>query len=213
MSKILVSILLIVGILLPGIVMAQQNALVTVQFNSTPLNLVLDTLKRSDPSMQFSMVQGLGDLKITASIVDVTADAALQVVLSQVGLTSVKDNGVYQIREKAGVNGRGPTPTPRLSAPVFVNRLMVTGERTAIIQTSGALSVTAEQKKNLPISVIIIKFADPALFAILFGGGIIYGDEGSGLGGNNRNSGGSSSNSGGSGRGSSSGSSGSSSRR
>jgi len=200
MSKTLISILLIVGMLLPGIVIAQQTSTVTMQFNSTPLNLVLDTLKRSDPSMQFTMASGLGDIKITASLVDVTVDSALQIILSQAGLTSVKDNGVYQIREKASVNGRGPTPTPRLSAPVFVNRPMVPGESTAI-QTPGALAVTAEQKKYLPIRVITIKFADPALFAILFGGGVIYGDEGSSMG---SNSGGNSSNSGGSSRGSSS---------
>jgi uncharacterized membrane protein YgcG len=213
MSKILVSILLIVGMLLSGIVMAQQNqpSPITVQFNSTPLNLVLDTLKRSDPSLQFTMATVLGDRKITASLVDVTVDEALQIVLNQVGLTSIKDNGVYQIREKANANGRSLSTTTKLPAPVFMNRPVAPGEGTSTIQSTVALAATAEQKKNLPIRVIIIKFADPALFAILFGGGIIYGDEGS-IGGSN-NSGGNSgnSNSGSSSRGSSSSSRGSSS--
>jgi hypothetical protein len=184
--------LCLVGIVVVGTAWAQTTGKFSVQFDATPLNRVLDALKRFDASLQFAMAPELGDRKITASLVDVTVDEALQVVLSLAGLTSVKDNGVYQIREKASASGgRGPGPAARLPAPVFVNRPTAPGEGTSAArsatQAAGAQAATAEQKRNLPIRVITIKYADPALMAMLFGGYVIYGDEGS-SGGSNSNS-------------------------
>lgn len=185
----------LVGLLVAGMVLAQGAGRFSVQFDNTPLSQVLAALKRFDANLQFSMAPALGERKITASLVDVTVDEALQVVLNQAGLTSVKDNGVYQIREKpSATTGRAERPGTRLAAPVFVNRPTAPGEGTGGVgvaattqagaAAAGTRTATGElDLSKLPIRVISVKYTDPGLMAILFGGDIIYGDEVMGGGG------------------------------
>ncbi len=183
------------SLLLATVVLAQATGRFTVQFDNTPLSQVLAALKRFDASLQFSMAPALGERKITASLVEVTVDEALQVVLNQAGLTSVKDNGVYQIREKPSTSaGRAERPGTRLAAPVFVNRPTAPGEGTGGVgvaattqagtPAAGTRTATGElDRSKLPIRVISVRYTDPGLMAILFGGDIIYGDEAMGGGG------------------------------
>ncbi|MEN6547428.1 MAG: STN domain-containing protein [Armatimonadia bacterium] len=189
----------------------------SIEFKDTPLSSVLEMLKRYDKNLQFAMSGNLGDIKVTASLVEVTVDEALQIVLSQAGLMSVKDAGVYQIREKPERRTeRGERPTPRFPAPVFMNRPTAPGATTDVAAAAapGAAAATtaaADEEKNLPLRLIIMKYADPADMADLFGGEIIEGGGlyggGGGGGGNSGGGYGGSSGSSGSSRGGSSGSS------
>lgn len=167
----------------------------SIEFKDTPLSSVLEMLKRYDKNLQFAMSGNLGDIKVTASLVEVTVDEALQIVLSQAGLMSVKDAGVYQIREKPERRTeRGERPTPRFPAPVFMNRPTAPGAASdaAAAAAPGAAAATAaagEEEQNLPLRLIIMKYADPADMADLFGGDVI---EGGGLYGGGGGGGGSS---------------------
>lgn len=193
--------LCLVGMIAATMVWAQAGRF-SVDFGDTPLKAVLDALKRFDANLQFSMSPDLGERKVTVSLKDVTVDEALQVVLGQANLVSVKDNGVYQIREKPNAaGGRSDRPAPRLPAPVFVNRPSAPGEGTGgagaaagaagAAKPGGAAGAATEDK---PLRVIIVKFADLYLFtdnvieSIMGGGGSggsgggSYGSGGSGYG-------------------------------
>lgn len=172
-------------VLTTGLAWAQAGRF-SVQFDATPLSSVLDALKRFDANLQFSLPPDLGARKVTASLVDVTVDEALQVVLGQANLTSVKDNGVYVVREKPNAGaGRGDRVVPRLSAPVFINRPAAPGEGTGgggaaagagTTPAGGAKPATGETAKTPPLRLIIVKYADPADLAFLFGGDVIQGN-------------------------------------
>jgi hypothetical protein len=163
----------------------------SVEFDKTPLNRVLDSFKRFDPNFQFSIAPSLGDTLITASLRDVTVDEALQTVLDQAGLMSIKDNGVYQIREKPDAGGpREPRPSVRFPAPTFVSRPTAPGETTggAAAGTAGAAPGTARpgatgETPKPPLRMIVIHFASPEDIAFMFGGDAIYGESSSSGGG------------------------------
>jgi hypothetical protein len=164
----------------------------SVQFDNTPLSKVLEAFKRFDPNLQFSLAPNLGEIKVTASLVEVTVDSALQIVLGQAGLMSVKDNDVYQIREKPESKGaRVDRPAPRFPAPVFVNR-PTTPEAGGAAGAPGAAAPGAApggaEEEKRPLRVITVRFADPYDIAMMFGGdyiegGGLYGSGGGGGGG------------------------------
>ncbi|MCE5237267.1 hypothetical protein LLH23_02100 [bacterium] len=194
----------------------------SVQFDETPLNRVLDAFRRFDPNLQFTLAPNLGDIRITASLVDVTVDAAMGIVLDQAGLRGVKDNGVYQISEKPEAKGeRTVRPAPRFTAPIFSRASTptegadVTAGAAPGAATAAAGASSTSEEEDLPLRLIIIKFADPWDIADLFGGDVIEGGGMSGGGGSGSSGGYGSSGSSGSsrgGRGSSGSDSGSSSR-
>ena len=192
----------------------------SVQFDETPLNRVLDAFRRFDPNLQFTLAPNLGNIPITASLVDVTVDAALGIVLDQAGLRAVKDNGVYQISEKPERRSQPRVaPAVRFPPPVFTIRPTAPGTGTegagaAAAAVPGAPGTTTgeEEEEDLPLRLIIVKYADPADMAFLFGGDVIegggmYGGGGGGGGGYGGGSGGYGGSSGGYGGGSSRGSS------
>lgn len=178
----------------------------SVQFDDTPLSRVLDAFKRFDPNFQFALAPELAETKITASLVDVSVDEALTVVLGQAGLMSVKDAGVYQIRQKPDAKGpRVERPALRLPPPVFINRPATPGQgadaAAGAAPATGAASATTQEEETPPLRLIIVKFADPADMAFLFGGDVIegggmYGSGGSGSSGSSGGYGSSGGNSG-----------------
>ena len=189
----------------------------SVQFDDTPLSRVLEAFRRFEPNLQFTLAPDLGDIKITASLVDVTVDAALGIVLDQAGLRGVKDNGVYQISEKPEAKGdRGVRPAPRFPPPVFMNRPTAPGENTdaaagAAPGAPGTAAAAGAEEEDLPLRLIFIKYADPYDLAVeLFGGDVVEGGGLYGGGGGGSSSGGGYGGSSGSSRGGSSGYGGSS---
>lgn len=191
----------------------------SVQFDDTPLSRALDAFKRFDPNFQFALAPELADTRVTVSLDGVTVDEAMAIVLGQAGLMSVKDAGVYQIRQKPDAKGpRVDRPTLRLAPPVFINRASAPGAAAAggAAPAAGAAPGAAGEAAKPPLRLIIVRFADPGDMAFLFGGSIAEtsgGSGGSGGGGggggygSSGGSGGGNSSSGGSSRGSSGGSS------
>ena len=165
--------------------MAQQGRF-SVQFENTPLTRVLDALKRFDPNLAFSLAPGIGERPVTASLVEVTVDEAMTIILSQAGLMSIKDEGVYQIREKPERSGaRAARPVPSFAAPVFNRPTAPTAAGAApVAPTAAAAPGEGEEEEKPPLRLITIKYADPAAISMLFGGPEpIWGDMGGGGGG------------------------------
>lgn len=181
-------ILVCTCVLLVTAVYAQAGKF-SVQFDDTPLSSVLNAFKRYDPNFQFSLSPELADTRVTASLVDVTVDEALSVVLGQAGLMSIQDAGVYQIRPKP--DAVGPRTTrPAVSGaflPSFQFRPAAPGEgadaAAGAAPAAGAAAGAAATKENPPLRLIIVKFADPGDLAYLFGGTVMQGGSGSGQGG------------------------------
>ncbi|MHB8995158.1 MAG: STN domain-containing protein [Armatimonadota bacterium] len=174
----------------------------SVQFDETPLARVFDAMKRFDPTLQFALAPNLNEIKITASLVDVTVDQALTIMLNQAGLRSIKDNGVYQISAKpeAKEGPRAQRPTPQFALPQSQYRPLASGgdiSSPAASTTPGMPSAgtpsTAASGKDLALRVMITKYGSPADMAFLFGGRVIQGggrSGGRGGGGGYGNSGG-----------------------
>ncbi|MHB8995795.1 MAG: STN domain-containing protein [Armatimonadota bacterium] len=167
-----------------------QGGKFSVQFDNTPLSRVLDAFKRFDPNFQFALAPDLGQTGISASLVDVTVDEALQIVLAQAGLQSVKDAGVYQIRQKPEAKGpRADRPALRLPPPVFINRSVTPGGAPAdgaagaapAAGSPAAAAAAAAQQERPPLRLILMRFEDPSLFGEPYGGAA--GGGGGGYGG------------------------------
>ena len=193
-------------LLMAGAALAQGEQKINVQYAGTELGKVLETFKRFDPSFAYTLPPGYENKAITAGLVDVTIEEALTIVLDQVGLRFFKDNNLYSIREKAERDGGrvGRPITTAYGTPVITTRPT---QPTA--QAGGAASTATgekkegeDERKNLPIRMIKVRFADPALLSDIFGGDIIEGGYGGTSGGSSGSS--YSSNSGGSSRGGSS---------
>ena len=182
----------VLGVVMSATVFA-QGAKFSVDFNKTPLSQVLEALKRFDPTLQFSLPQDYADVKITASLVDVTVDQALQMVLDQANLMSIKDNGVYQIREKPEAHvERGDRPPTQLPAlPVWQIRAASPteatdtgaaagasgGAPTTVVGAAGAPGTAAGgviDPKKLPWHLMFTRYMDPADLA----GTIVQGNSG-----------------------------------
>jgi len=186
-------------LLVGGTASAQDDAKFSVQFADTPLAKVLEAFKRFNPGFAYTLPPGAESKGITAALVDVNVDEALTVVLEQVNLRFVKDNNIYSIREKPQrATGRADRPMPQYGAPIFTTR-----PPSATAQAAGAAATTTpgegaqteeDERANLPIRLLKIRYANPALISMLFGGDAIYGDEmsmmGGGGGGGSRGGGG-----------------------
>ena len=170
-------------LLMAGAAFAQGEQKINVQYAGTELGKVLETFKRFDPAFAYTLPPGYENKAITAGLVDVTVEEALTIVLDQVGLRFFKDNNLYSIREKAERGGgRGERPiTTAYGTPVITTRPT---QPTA--QAGGAASTASGEKKegederaNLPIRLVKVRFADPALLSDIFGGDVIEGGYGS----------------------------------
>ena len=166
-----------------------EDARFSVQFENTPLTRVLDALKRFDPNLAFSLAPGIGERPVTASLVDVTVDEAMTIIISQSGLTSIKDEGVYEIRERPERSEQRATrAVPSFAAPVFNRPTAPTAAGAAPVAPTAAATAEGEEEEKPPLRLIQIKYADPAAISMLFGGpepiwGDMTGGGGGGYGG------------------------------
>lgn len=170
-------------ILLFGIVMTTgawaQETHFSVQFADTPLSQVLASLQRLDPTLQYALSSDLANITVTASLIDMTVQSALKVVMAQAGLVAVDDGGIYQIRrQNQPAQTRVSRPAVRQTPPWFTLRPAETISAATALPVSPqapATGTAAEQKKSLPLRLIIVKHADPADLAWLFGGQVVEG--------------------------------------
>ncbi len=159
---------------------AQDDARFSVDFQGTDLSTALEILKRYDRAFSYTLPSELERKTITASLVDVSLDEALNIMLGQLNLTFVKDNNVYKIREKKErQTGRGDRPMPTYGSPVYTTRPTSPDQGG---QAAASTSTTAddeeseeEMRMNLPPRLIQVQYGDPALLAELFGGTAIFG--------------------------------------
>lgn len=180
-----------------------QATTITVQYNDTPLAQVLACLQRVDPGLQYAVSPELADTKVTATLVDLTAQQALQVVMAQCGLVAVAENGVYQIRRlDKPVITQAPRATARPTLPAFVpnpaETVAAASPKSATpTATAGASAASSSAPANKPpLRLIQLQYADPADLAWLFGGNVVEGgglyaggSNGGGYGGGNSNNG------------------------
>lgn len=185
----LVAVLVVaIAVIVVAPAVAQDDARFSVDFQGTDLSTALEILKRYDRSFSYTLPSELENRTITASLVDVSLDEALNIMLDQLGLTFVKDNNVYKVREKKErQQGRGDRPMPSYGSPVYTTRPTSPDQGG---QAAASTSTTAdeeedeeEMRRNLPPRLIQIKYGHPALLAELFGGTAIYGGEEGGYGG------------------------------
>lgn len=188
--------LVAIALLVATVACAQNQSKFSVQFEGTPLSKVLEAFKRFDPNFAYTLPPGAESKSITAALVDVNVDEALSIVLEQVNLRYVKDNNVYTIRERPEARTtRVDRPMPQYGAPIFATRpaapAAAAGAPVATGDAPGdAGAAGADPRANLPIRLLGVKYANPALLAELFGGYTIYGDETSMMGGGGGRSGG-----------------------
>ncbi len=175
-------------LLMAGAALAQGEQKINVQYAGTELGKVLETFKRFDPAFAYTLPPGYESKAITAGLVDVTIEEALTIVLDQVGLRFFKDNNLYSIREKTE-RGGGRVDRPITTA--YGTPVITTRPTQPTAQAGGAAASTAtgekkegeDERANLPIRMIKVRFADPALLSDIFGGDIIEGGYGGGSGG------------------------------
>ncbi len=195
----IICLMVLSTLLVAGTAGAQDDAKFSVQFADTALSKVLEAFKRFNPSFAYTLPPGAENKRITAALVDVNVDEALTIVLGQVNLRFVKDNNIYSIREKPQrATGRADRPMPQYGAPIFALRPAsptAEGAGAAATTTPGeGVGAEEDERANLPIRLLKIRYADPAMISTLFGGEVIYGGEesmtGGGGGGGGRGGGG-----------------------
>lgn len=173
-----------------------QGATFSVQFDNTPLAQVLASFQRLDPTLQYVLPPEFADLKITASLVDLKIETALGVVASQAGLQIIKDGDIWQVRPRnQSAATRAPRPLARTQLPTFILRpaevntvglpIAPTAQAGQAGQSAAKTGANGEEE-NPPLRLIMVKYADPADLAWLFGGDVV---EGGGLYGTSSDSG------------------------
>ncbi len=161
-----------------GALSAQQRDTFDAQFTGTPLPQVLESLKQFDPEFSYVLPAGHDDLRITASLVGVTLEEALAIVLAQINMRAVEDNGVFKIRVTDGDRtARQDRPlTAAYGTPVITTRPAAPAPTVAGAAAVASAQQTGEvDRDKLPIRMVEVKYADAAVIAELFGGGVVAG--------------------------------------
>jgi len=168
-----------------GALSAQQRDTFDAQFTGTPLPQVLESLKQFDPEFSYVLPAGHDDLRITASLVGVTLEEALAIVLAQINMRAVEDNGVFKIRVTDGDRtARQDRPlTAAYGTPVITTRPAAPAPTVAGAAAVASAQQTGEvDRDKLPIRMVEVKYADAAVIAELFGGGVVAGGAGGAMG-------------------------------
>lgn len=167
--------------------MAQdEEPRLNLQFQNETLGQVLQLLARGY-GLEYTLGEGVDpDTRITASLVGVTVDQALRIMLEPNGLVAVNQDGRYIIRQR-------PQPTERETGPTTVSPVAATGTRPtppaptrATTYTPGAGVVASgsqkegeekEEEEKRIFELIWPKYLGAAMASLIFGGDVIYPDE------------------------------------
>lgn len=184
-------VLVLIAATVGSMAVAQDEAKFSVQFEGVPLPKVLEALKRFDAGFSYTLPASAEMKTVTASLVDVTVEEALAVVLEQVDLRYVKDNNIYSIREKpVQSEGRGTRPMPTYGASVVTTRPTSPG---AAVGAAGVAASTSgqeqdEEEEKLLLRLIKVKYANLEALADLFGGDVFSSGDYTGSSNNSNNS-------------------------
>jgi hypothetical protein len=187
------------GSLFAGVAaLAQQQAppdqtKLKVSFEDATIGEVMKVLQAAG-KFQYALPPQYADRRITVQLADVTAEEALQVVLNQAGLMAVNDNGVWTVRPKAaartGSRGGGRAATGVATGQAGI-RTPPTVAAAAAPTTAATQAGTRPWKREGEITRLLqIRYTDPGLLSMLYGGSIIYGDENLSGGGSSGQNGG-----------------------
>lgn len=185
--------------------MAQdEEPRLNLQFQNETLGQVLQLLARGY-GLEYTLGEGVDpNTRITASLVGVTVDQALRIMLEPNGLIAVNQDGRYIIRQR-------PQPTERETGPTTVSPVAATGTRPtppaptraapytpgAGVAASGSQKEGEEEEEERIFELIWPKYLGAAMASLIFGGDVIYPDEAIDGGGGGYGGGDSSYNSGG----------------
>lgn len=190
---VVVTFLMVAVLLLPSAFAQEAPAgeqKIRVNFEDAPIGDVLKVLSRQG-NFDYSLPPQYQNRRVTVSLAEVTPTEALQVVLDQVGLMAVNDNGVWTVRPKPVATQRprtGARPTPGVPTGPVAARTPpgVTAaapakaggvEGTEQATEEGQFDPITGRRKGEITRVIRTRFIDPGLLALIFDGMIIYGDE------------------------------------
>ncbi len=180
-----------------------EEPLPNLQFQNETLGQVLQLLARGF-GLEYTLGEGVDpDMRINASLVGVTVDQALRIMLEPNGLVAVNQDGRYIIRQR-------PQPTERDTGPTTVSPVAATGTRPtppaptrattytpgASVAASGSKEGEAQEEEEERIFELIWpRYIGAAMASLIFGGDVIYPDEaidgggGGGYGGSSYNRG------------------------
>jgi hypothetical protein len=164
-----------------------------VNFEDAAIGDVLKVLARQG-NFDYSLPPQYQNKRVTVSLADVTPVEALQIVLDQVGLMAVNDNGVWTVRPKPAATRRPetePRTTPGVPTGPVVTRTPPGAAAAAPAKAAtegtetqeGQVDPVTGRRKGEITRIIRTRFVDPGLLAMIFGGMAIYGDENLGGGG------------------------------
>lgn len=158
-----------------------------VEFQNEPMGEVLELLARGY-GLQYALDEGVNpELPITASLIGVTVEQALRILLEPNGLTAIDEDGRYVISEhtlptehlddRATVTpvaaaGARPTPPP----PVRPRAYASGPSATAVAGEDGG-----DEEEDTILEVIWPRYIGAGMASAIFGGGMI--DAGAALGG------------------------------
>jgi hypothetical protein len=160
---------------------AGDQAKLKVSFEDATIGEVLKVLAAAG-RFQYTIPPQYQDRRVTVSLADVTPEEALQVVLNQAGLQAINDNGVWTVRPRSTARtgssrGGGRAQTGVATGPAGI-RQPPTVVAAAPTTTAATQATAAQWKREGEITRLLqIRYMDPGLMSMLYGGQIIYGDE------------------------------------
>lgn len=197
-----VTLILLVVLASAGMAQDEEPRL-NLQFQNETLGQVLQLLARGY-GLEYTLGEGVDpDTRISASLVGVTVDQALRIMLEPNGLVAVNQDGRYIIRQR-------PQPTERDTGPTTVSPVAASGTRPtppaptrattytpgASVAASGSKEGEAQEEEEERIFELIWpRYIGAAMASLIFGGDVIYPDEaidgggGGGYGGSSYDSG------------------------
>lgn len=180
------------ALLMTAAACAQGQERFSVSFENTPITAVLEDFKRFDADFAYTLASSAESRVVTVALVDVTLEEALQLVLGQVNLGHVKQDGVYTIQEQADERVAMVRGMPQYGSPVFAVKSAAPAAAPATAQATAEARGRgmADGRSDLPIRMLQVKYGNPALLAELFGGYAIYGDQAGMMGGTTGTTGG-----------------------
>jgi len=193
--------MILCGLAVSGAMATEQAATFSIDWADQPLSVVLTTLNKHF-GVNYVLPAELGNLRVSANLLNVTPERALRTVVAKAGLLAQLRNGTWMISSPnptvatpavyaqfpgmpgmggGGTMGMGPDPSRPggLGMPGTGGTLGVGRDRTSRF---GAMTGTGgyqqDQQGPRNYQVVPLKRIDPALVADIFGGSVIWGTSG-----------------------------------
>ncbi len=197
----LVLSMILCGLVISGAMATDEPATFSIDWADQPLSVALTTLNKHF-GVNYVLPAELGNLRVSANLLNVTPERALRTVVAKAGLLAQLRNGTWMISspnptvatpavyaQMPGMPGMGPGgmmgPNPSnpagLGRPGTGGTLGVGRDRTSRFGAmTGTSGYQQDQQGPRNYQVVPLKRIDPALVADIFGGSVIWGTSGGG---------------------------------